>query len=171
MTMAPVTFLRDDRRGSVAVEMALILPLMLILMFGGLEGGYYLWSEHKMLKAVRDGARFAGRQPFDKFDCSSGTVNDSATEIEIGNVTRTGTIDGSGPVKIPGWTTNSPSITISVLPCNSTPSTGLYQELPNGGPIVTVSATLNYQALFSNLGFATTGLGLRATSQAAVMGI
>lgn len=170
MIMVPGSFLRDDRRGSVAVEMALVVPLMLILMFGGLEGGYYLWSEHKMLKAVRDGARFAGRQPFDKFTCGGGGSVDGATATAIGNVTRTGTVDGTGPIKIPGWTSNG-SITISVKDCNSTPSTGLYADMPDGGQIVTVSASLNYQALFSNLGFATSGLGLRATSQAAVMGI
>ena len=51
--------------------MALVVPLMLTLMFGGLEGAYYLWNEHIAIKAVRDGARFASRQPFTKYDCGT----------------------------------------------------------------------------------------------------
>lgn len=179
MTMTAATFLRNDRRGSVAVEMALVLPLMLILMFGGLEGGYYLWSEHRVLKAVRDGARYAGRQPFDKFDCTAGTIDPSDTEYteeRIQYMTRTGIVapstatppDGD-PGQVNGWTANS---TVSVtVACNAAPPAGIYASLPDGAPIVTVSANTAYRSLFLNLGFATSGLGLRATSQAAVMGI
>jgi Flp pilus assembly protein TadG len=168
-----------DSRASVGAEMALVLPMLIILLFGGLEGGYYLWSEHKVLKAVRDGARYASRQPFEfddggapaaTFDCGTLAVADSVIETNIMNVTRTGTIDGSGQPKIPSWTTNA-GLTVTVAACDATTATGLYKEFPDGAPIVRVSADVTYPSLFFNLGFATSGLHLRASSQAAVMGI
>jgi Flp pilus assembly protein TadG len=159
-----------NRQASVGAEMALVLPMLMILMFGGLEGGYYLWSEHKVLKAVRDGARFAGRQPFAAFDCGTNAVTDTAIETNIMNVARTGTIDGTGQPKIPGWDTNA-GLTVTVEDCDATTATGLYKEFPDGAPIVRVSADVTYPSLFFNLGFATTGLGLRASSEAAVMGL
>ena len=33
-------------RGAAAAEMALILPLLFILLFGGFEAGHYVWSHH-----------------------------------------------------------------------------------------------------------------------------
>ena len=150
--------------------MALVLPMLMILLFGGLEGANYLWREHTVLKAVRDGARYASRQSFDKFDCDSGTVSDSTTEQQIQNLTRTGTTDGTGLPKVPNWTLNS-MVTVAVA-CDAAKNTGLYTELPDGAPIVTVSGVIPaYKSLFLSLGFTTAGLGLRASSQAAVMGI
>ena len=69
--MRRLRHLSSDSRASVAVEMALVVPLLITLMFGGLEGAYYLWNEHIAIKAVRDGARFASRQPFTKYDCGA----------------------------------------------------------------------------------------------------
>lgn len=148
--------------------MALVLPMLIILMFGGMEGGYYLWSEHKVLKAVRDGARYASRQAFDKFDCAGGTVSDPA-KTNIQNLTRTGRTDTSGSPKVPNWTANS-TVVVTVA-CDPAKNTGLYSEMPNGAPIVRVSANFAYPSLFFNLGFAASSLSLRASSQAAVMGL
>ena len=43
-----------DQSGSAAAELALSLPLLLILMFGSFEVGNYFLSEHVVQKAVRD---------------------------------------------------------------------------------------------------------------------
>ena len=53
--------LARDSRGAAAAEMALVLPLLLVILFGSLELGNYFMNEHTLIKAVRDGARFAGR--------------------------------------------------------------------------------------------------------------
>ena len=45
-------------RGSASVEFALMLPLLLILLFGGIEAGHFVWTQHKLAEAVRDGARY-----------------------------------------------------------------------------------------------------------------
>ena len=154
--------------------MALVVPLMVILMFGGFEGGYYMWNEHKVVKAVRDGARFAGRQQFEDFDCGTGTVTDADTAARINSVTRTGTIDPNAQPIIAGWTAAQVSVTVT---CGDTDAggatnTGIFAADPtNGAKRIRVIANTSYKPLFSTLGFSTTNLGLRASSEAVVMGL
>ena len=72
MTMrAPRSFLAN-RSGTAAVEMALSLPIILVLIFSTFEGAHFLWSQHKVIKGVRDGARYAARLPFSKYPCATG---------------------------------------------------------------------------------------------------
>jgi Flp pilus assembly protein TadG len=164
MTMSRLADFRHDERGAAAVEMALIVPLLITLMFGSFELGNYFWSEHQVVKGVRDGARFAGRQSFTKITCS--TV-DAAVETQIKNLTRTGAITG-GTAKIRNWTDSNVTVTVS---CPATPlTTGIYNSLANA-PRVTVTAAVTYPSLFQRLGFNSSSLSLNASSQAAVMGI
>jgi Flp pilus assembly protein TadG len=166
----------QDRKGAAAAEMALVLPFLIALMFGAFELGHFFWSEHKVVKAVRDGARFAGRQPFTKFSCSSsniivGSGNNSAdttTINQIKNLTRTGNVAGSGNPLVRGWT--NAQITVSVGCPSTTLTTGIYKGMANA-PRVTVSAAVPYPSLFGSLGFNALSLNLNARSQAAVMGI
>lgn len=46
-----------DRRGATAIEFAFILPLLIILFFGTLELGLYLFNKHVITNAGREGAR------------------------------------------------------------------------------------------------------------------
>lgn len=50
---------KQRRRGSVAVEMALVLPLFLLLAFGLFEYGRFLLVRNIIDHAAREGARFA----------------------------------------------------------------------------------------------------------------
>lgn len=157
-----------DTRGTASVEMALMLPMLVVLLFGGLEGGYYFWSEHRVVKAVRDGARYAGRQSFDQYNCTT-TSTTTATRDAIKNLTRTGTLDGTGAPLIPGWVDGN--TTVTVAPCNTATATGLFLTQANGAIRVTVSTDVAYRSLFSSLGFTTATLRLRASQQAVVMGL
>ena len=157
-----------DTRGTASVEMALMLPMLMVLLFGGLEGGYYFWSEHRVVKAVRDGARYAGRQSFDQYNCTT-TSTTTATRDAIKNLTRTGTLDGTGAPLIPGWVDGN--TTVTVAPCNTATATGLFLTQANGAIRVTVSTDVAYRSLFSSLGFTTATLRLRASQQAVVMGL
>ena len=47
------------RRGSTAAEFTMVLPLLLILIFGIIDGGRYMWTVNQSQKAVQAGARFA----------------------------------------------------------------------------------------------------------------
>ena len=164
-------------RGTAAAEMALVTPLLLILMMGSVEIGNYFYNEHILVKAVRDGARYASRQPFDKFDCTGAGTVDASTATAIGNVTRTGVVaaNSTTPIKVPGWVSNAPPLITVTVTCDpdgdATQNFGIYTDLPDGAPIVRVAADVPYRSLFFNLGFGTNGLGLRASSQAAVMGL
>lgn len=54
---------RNKERGAVAVEMALVLPVMLLIMFGIIEFGRYFWLEHSITAAATEGARMAILDP------------------------------------------------------------------------------------------------------------
>ena len=56
--------------------MALVMPLLLILMMGSVELGNYFYNEHKLVKSVRDGARYAARQAFTNYASCSGSAAD-----------------------------------------------------------------------------------------------
>lgn len=154
-----------DTSGAAAVEMALILPLGLTLLFSSLEGAHFIWSEHKVIQAVRDGARYASRQ-------TMSTVCPSQTGTVVSNVqslTRTGKLGGSTPV-VPGWTTNA-QVTVTYR-CSTFLNTGIYSQLGGNGATVTVTATnLTYPALFSAFNTLTSSLHLNASASTAVIGI
>jgi len=46
-----------DQNGGAAVEFALILPLLILLIFGIIEFGLLLYNEHILTNACREGAR------------------------------------------------------------------------------------------------------------------
>lgn len=51
--------LMRDRRGGGAVEFAMVVPLMLILLFGIIDAGRALWEWNRAEKATQMGARYA----------------------------------------------------------------------------------------------------------------
>ncbi len=166
-----------NTRGTAAVEMALITPLLMALLFGGFEGGTYLWTEQKVIKSVRDGARFAGRQPFSMYTCN--TV-DSGLKTQIQNLTRTGQISG-GTAKIRGWGSDPNDVTVTVQCAGNADSCapdsgaeyvnkGLYVDQSDGAKTVKVTAMVPYPSLFGLLGFDTSGAKVAASACAAVMG-
>lgn len=155
-----------DARGAAAVEMALMLPFLLTLMFGGFEIGNYFWSEHKVVEGVRAGVRYASRQPIDTL-CPT---QNSTTLANIQNVTRTGKLDSTAAPLVPGWTANS-QVTVTVR-CASYVSTGIYSTLGTQGATVTVSTNgVAHPSLFKALGVVTSGYALNAWSSAPVIGI
>jgi len=162
------SFLRC-RSGSAAAEMALVVPFLVLLLFGGIELGYYFYNQHQVVKGVRDGARFAGRQSFIGLNCSGGTPSTIPTDIEtaIKEVTRTGQVSG-GTARVPGWVNGD--IVVAVT-CPATPiTTGIYRNEANA-PQVNVTATVSYASLFDGVGVIDSTYTLSASQQAAVMGI
>ena len=51
--------LLNDRRGASAAEFALVLPLLILLLFGLIDAGRYMWQWNTAEKAAQAGARFA----------------------------------------------------------------------------------------------------------------
>jgi Flp pilus assembly protein TadG len=164
------TFLHDSR-GAAAAEMALMLPLLVVLLFVTFEGGYFLWNEHKVVKGVRDGARYAGRLDFSIYDCTGGAIDDEDFEANIKNLTRTGQLTGGTPV-IAGWQDDDTAIAVDCAAGQG----GLYGANAGVAPRVTISAAVPYPSsplsdLVGVLGFDTSSINLRATAQSPVMGL
>ena len=155
-------------RGAAAVEMALVTPLVMIIIFGSFEVGNYFLQEHVVSKAVRDGARFAARRSFDEYPSCAPTAD---LMREIRNVTRTGIVANGGTPRISNWTVaESISVTAS---CDTSGSyTGIYSGVSMGAPKVTVSVTFNYKSLFARFGLISDNtFVLTSQSQAAVIGV
>ncbi len=164
MTMKSFRALMICRAGAAGAEMALVTPLLIVIMFGIFDAGSFFWNQHIVANGVRDGVRFAARQPLSAF---SGCAPTTAVRDATRNVTRTGRVTGGTP-RISNWT-NAATITVT-SPCSSGTTTGIYKNNPGGAPVVNVTATVVYQPLFNNLGFTTTNLNMKADAQAAVMG-
>lgn len=162
--MPIVRALISCKKGAAAAEMALVTPLLIIIMFGIFEAGNFFWNQHIVSTAVRDGARFAARNPLSEF---AGCVPSASVVTATRNVTRTGNVLGGTP-RISDWTDGT-TITVT-SPCSSTTTNGIYVNNPGGAPVVNVTATVTYNALFNNLGFTTTNLSMEANAQSAVMG-
>lgn len=146
-----------NSRGSAAAEMALVLPFLMVLMFGGLEAGHFFFREHQIVKAAREGARFAGRQDMDTFDCVNETVDEATAQLVEELIQDT--------------VAGNPTVAVGVAPCVADSSTGLYTGMTNGAPIAIVSVSMPYPSLVASLGFDAANLTLNATAQSAVMGL
>ena len=159
----------SDRSGAAAAEFVLALPMMLALLFGAMEAGHFFWTQHKIVKSVRDGARFATRLDVNQLCNGATAVMSDALEDEIQNVTATGQVDAGGVPKVPGWDPASVTVTVG---CSSFVNTGIYADLGGNGPLVTVSSgTVPYPSLFISLGYIDGSYALSAKSSAAVVGI
>ena len=161
-----------DRRGSAAAEMAMVAPLLIGIMFGSLQMGKFFWDEHQVLKAVRDGARYAARQSFASMPCG-GTATG---ETQIKNVVRYGraVVTGSDRPLLNYWT--DPATVTVTIDCYANAGVdgariydGVYTARSNV-PRVTVTASVPYTPLASIFGF-NAGLTLNASSQATVFGL
>jgi Flp pilus assembly protein TadG len=169
-----------DECGAAAAELALVAPLLLIIMCGSIEVGNYFMNEHALLKSVRDGARFAARKSFTNYaGCGSAAATvPSALEGDVKTLVRKGSLDSAANDGLPNWDSSGASFSVTMTCATSVNGQtfgGIYQGnsvgTSNAGPVVIVSATLPYRPLLASFGFTGSGFFLRATQQAAVMGI
>ena len=66
-----------DTRAAAAIEFAILLPFMVILLIGVTEMGRVLWHQHALAKGVRDGVRYLTRVN----DPSGTTEQDAAKNL------------------------------------------------------------------------------------------
>jgi len=168
------------RSGSAAVELMLATPIMLALLLGSVELGNYFYNEHILVKAVRDGARYAARQDFASYNGCNGTLANVPTAVFDATklLVRKGSFDNSDPDLLNNWDAGSTQFTVR-MSCSTTAGTttlgGIYSGNNTGtvgmAPVVVVTATLPYRPVLSGFGFNGFGLTLNATQQAAVMGL
>jgi len=160
----------SDTRAAASVEFALIVPLLVIILFTGSEAGHFVWTQHKLAEAVRDGARYASRLQINKVCDGSSSVLADPELAQVKLLTRTGQLTSTTirPV-VPGWTDAQVDVTVS---CESFVDTGIYSDLGAAGPVVTVRATgVTYPSLFNALGGLTSGISLSSRSSAPVIAL
>lgn len=163
----PLLLFRDSS-GAAAAEMIMVLPILLILIFGSVELGNYFMQEHVVEKAVRDAARYAARLPISNYpSCSS---VDTTAEQQIQRLARTGDPNGTN-ARLSGWTADTmTTVSVSCPGTGSYSTAGIYTDFPNGAPVVTVTATVPYNTVLGVLGLGVLSLTLHSSQQAAVMG-
>lgn len=153
-----------DRRGTAAAEMVLLMPLLVLLLFGSTELGYYFYMEHQVVRGTREAARYAARKVVLEDDScpDATTVESSALDL----------LYAAAP-SISDW--SGTSVTVN---CDSGFTTGLYDESAGhdasageSGPVVTVTAAGTYPSLFSFLGFVDATWTIGAEQHAAVIGL
>ena len=159
-----------DSDASSAAEMALALPLLLVLIWGPLEIGNYFMDEHMLVKGVRDGAVYAAHQDISNYNCATNSVSQTVQD-NTKNMVRSGQLR-AGVDRLRNW--GSATFTMRVdctQAANGTTLGGIY--VLNGGnvPIVKVDVQVPYSPILGTLGFRPATLNLNATQQATVMGI
>ena len=131
------------RRGSILVEGALVIPLMLLLLFGVMEVGRAFMGFNLLTHAVREGARLAVVLP-------SLQVDDGAVVNRINTVLR----DGGFPAVVPPLIGCSPGHFVSFVP----PSAGTGLQ----GTVICVNAQVNFVPVTAMIFGSTAAIPLRA---------
>ena len=123
------SLVRNDS-GVQLVELAIVLPIFVILFAATAEFGRYFYEYTTLAKGARVGARYLVTA---KVDCNNGNI--------AKNLVVFGTTDGTGSPILPGLSVNNVSITPNDLACSGTP-----QGVPE---TVTVTFTgFTHQSLF-----------------------
>ena len=157
--------------GAAAAEMALVIPLLSVLMFGAFELGNYFFNNHIVIKGVRDGARYASRRDFADYTCPSAVAAGAVTAIQ--NVTRTGQVANGGTPRLWTWT-NASTVEVQLVCTSNAGNTysGIYDGQTNV-PVVRVTAKdVPYRSMFGVItGIKTSPLKITAESEVPVMGL
>lgn len=126
--------LRHDRHGTAIVETAIILPVVVLLLFGLMEVGHALQQQHVLAKSVRDAARYLARVPL---ACpAGGDPNWATARTAAQHLAATGQLSGGSPL-VQGWT--EASFTVADPVCETWSGRAVQK--------ITVSADVPYQDL------------------------
>jgi Flp pilus assembly protein TadG len=99
------------RRGTVAVEMALLLPLLLLLLFGMLEYGSLFWRAQQIGAAARQGARI-GALPSGTATAVTTTVDAMMDNAGLGDAGYSVTLNPANPAALAPGETFTVTITV-----------------------------------------------------------
>lgn len=142
------------RRALAAVEFAMLAPLLILVMVGVFEFGYYLNQSTSLDKSLRVGAMLAARSSLPL----SGSV-----QTTIANLVKTGTADGTGDYVVPGWSNGGSTLAVT---------TSTYSDSGVDYDVIRVVASVPYEPVFlvfmQNQGFGT--LTMNAAHEQAFIG-
>ena len=129
MSRFPSTNARHDR-GVATVEMAIALPLLLLLMLAVAEFGRMISQYDTLNKAVRDGARYAAS--VSSFGSTGLVYVTPAIQSAVTNLVVTGNVAGSGAALLPGLVPTD--VTVSAVNGTYVEVTVTYTYQPMTGP-------------------------------------
>lgn len=157
----------------------MVAPLLILLMFGSIELGYYILNEQSLENATRSAARYAARLPLaESYSCDPPTVTSEA-QSKIVNVAVTGKVDPSAtdPKALPFGTADQPcstggtSLSVTVRCVSKDEYPGLWRGYDGDIPVVKVAGAVRYRPLFAPIAFESGALCVRSDSETPVIGL
>jgi Flp pilus assembly protein TadG len=151
--------------GTAAVEFAMCLPLLLVLLFFGIETSRLLIDFQAVSKSLRDSARYLSQVGINCPGTTASTgqlstyIDNPAHETIARNLALTGTPDtpvNSSDYLLPYWT-GSGNLTMTV----SCVTNSTYQGIYDGAPLIpqlTVAAAVPFTFIWGTTFATTTGL-------------
>jgi len=129
----------QDVDGTAVVEAAILLPVLLILVYGALEFSWIVGERHTIDQGLADAARYIAH---------SATPNDDIVKRGARLLATTGEMDG-GALKVRGWSAEDVDISYTVITNSPGPDgeTGL-----RGGNIIE-TVTVSTSLVLPSLGF------------------
>lgn len=126
--------------GAAMVEFAILLPLMIVLVFGITEMGRAIYQQNTLSKAVASGARYMSRSSQSvNADCSPGAAWSSST-ANAANLVAYGNQAGSGSALLPDLDAGDVSFTLE-------------QRTVTGGDdacVIIATASVDFNAIFGD---------------------
>lgn len=123
--------LKRDRKGSALVEGAILVPVLIVLLFGVFEFSWFFYQQHVISTGIRDAARYLARSPN---PCDPGSPVWEVALANAKNIAASGLI-GGGPARVKGWSAATVVVRCSEVD-NSPPARG--QSPFRGGEVVYV---------------------------------
>ncbi|MBB4615656.1 Flp pilus assembly protein TadG [Novosphingobium taihuense] len=167
--------LAADNRGAAAMETVLIAPIAIFVLCMAIESGHFLYSEHQVLKGVRDAARYASRLPLSTWNCSAVAAEQNLSTANaawsgIANVAVYGSVTAGSNARLWSWSAASGAGEVEIKYQCVAQTTGIYSET-GVAPLITVIGKPNYPSLLKSMGGFDSDLTLFARQQAVGIGV
>jgi Flp pilus assembly protein TadG len=146
-----------DSDGAVAVEFALIMPILFMIVFGIIEFGYMLNRDMIVGNASRDGARVASLNGTYAEICSSVKNELSASGIPVPAQCNTA-VSSTNPTEI-----KIDCRKVDDTACNATSTT--YDTLAEPGATAIIQVTYDHSLITPGLAFLGDSVGLEQSTQ------
>ncbi len=148
---------RDDRRGIAAVEFAIVLPFLMLMLFGMIEIGRALYHYHAVTKSIRDATRYLTRVDMTCAGAGTGPLanylGSAADETTAKNLALSGGVSTPAALSdylLAHWTdANTITGTVNCVN-NANQFAGVYNGIANI-PVITLTATVPFVFLWGTV--------------------
>lgn len=134
----------QSERGNAMVEFAIVLPLLLIVVFGIIDFGRALYTANNLTAAVREGARLASTQ-ISPDPTTAGSMSAVSTAVTNYVVAFGGNAQAQVSETFTGAPPNMQSITVQIVNYPFTPITPIANFVGFGQILMSPSATFRWE--------------------------